>query len=200
MMHKGLERLVIGLLEAMCRTLWGFAPRMMPPVVRRMGAVGALCWFAANMPRYLLTMHVLGPVRTQLAAMAISLRNDCAYCALGHAYALQLIYFRDYGRPFPVDARTLSGWLDLPPHELGSRLRRTLQEAGLHAETLWVDRTLALAAGDQRPVEGHEVRIAHLVHMIGRMNGIAVEAGVEPVEARNPITENSALKARLAGA
>lgn len=196
--HNGLERLVTGLLAALCRALWGFTPRMIPHIVHRLGPGRALAWFVANMPRYLWTLHVLGPVRTHLAAVAISLHNSCTYCAYGHAYALELIYLRDRGRLFPVDAATLAGWRDLPSRELGSRLRRALQEAGLHVETLWVDRTLALARGEQQPVDGTEVRIAHMVRMLGRMNRIAAEAGVEPDEAQNPVNKNGALKARHA--
>jgi alkylhydroperoxidase family enzyme len=190
------ERFVIQLLEAMCRAMWGFAPRMIPHIVRSLGPDRSVIWFAANMPRLLWTMHVLGPLRTHLAAAAISLYNGCTYCAYGHAFALELIYLRDRGRLFPVSAGTIATWQDLPPRELAQRLRRVLQEAGLHAETLWVDRTLALAAGTARPVDADEARIAHLVRMLGRMNRIAVEAGVEPDEAQNPINKDRALKQR----
>jgi alkylhydroperoxidase family enzyme len=198
MPHEELERLVTRLLEALCRVMWGFAPRVIPHIVRRLGPGHSMMWFAVNMPRLLGTMHVLGPLRTHLAAVAISLHNGCTYCAYGHAFALELIYLRDRGRLFPVDAHTLANWQDLPPRELAQRLRRVLQEAGLHVETLWVDRTLTLAAGTTRPVDADEARIAHLVRMLGRMNRIAVEAGVEPDEAQNPINKNAALKARHA--
>jgi alkylhydroperoxidase family enzyme len=198
MAQTGLERLATGVLSAMCRALWGFTPRMIPHIVTRLGPGAALAWFAANMPRYLWTMHTLGPLRTHLAAVAISLHNGCTYCAYGHAYALELIYLRDRGRLFPVDAHTLAEWHGLPPRELGSRLRRVLQEAELHVEALWVDRTLALARGEHHPVDENEARIAHMVRMIGRMNQIAVEAGVKPDEAQNPINKNAALKARHA--
>ncbi|GAA5134085.1 carboxymuconolactone decarboxylase family protein [Pseudonocardia adelaidensis] len=196
MTHDELERLVTRLLEGLCRAMWGFAPRMIPHVVRNLGPGRSVLWFAANMPRLLWTMHVLGPVRTHLAAVTISLHNGCTYCAYGHAFALELVYLRDRGRLFPVSARTLATWQDLPPRELAQRMRRVLQEAGLHAETLWVDRTLLLATGVTRPVDADEARIAHLVRMLGRMNRIAVEAGIEPDEAQNPLNKNTALKLR----
>jgi alkylhydroperoxidase family enzyme len=194
---SGLERVATRLLGTMCRALWGFAPRMLPHIVRTLGPGGAVAWFAANFPRYLWTMHVLGPLRTHLAAVAISLHNSCTYCAYGHAYALELIYLRDRGRLFPVDATTLASWRDLGSRELAQRLHRTLADAGLHVEALWVDRTLALAAGGQ-PVDGDEARLAHMVRMIGRMNRIAVAAGVQPDEAQNPVNKNAALKQRHA--
>jgi alkylhydroperoxidase family enzyme len=191
------ERLVTHLLEALCRGMWGFAPRMIPHVVRSLGPGRSVLWFGVNMPRLLWTMHVLGPLRTHLAAVTISLRNGCTYCAYGHAFALELIYLRDRGHLFPVDARTIATWQDVDPRELARRLRTVLQEAGLHAETLWVDRTLALADG-AGPADADEARIAHLIRMIGRMNRIAVEAGVEPDEAQNPINKSVALKRRYA--
>jgi alkylhydroperoxidase family enzyme len=190
------QRFVIGLLSVCCRAMWGFVPRMIPEFVRRKGAASALTWFAANMPRMLTTMRVLGPVRTHLACMVISLHNSCVYCAFGHAYALELLYLRDRGQLFPLDARTLGGWLHLPPRELSERLREVLRRAGLHTEALWVDRTLGLVTGDQQPIDAAEARLAHLVRMVGMMNRLANDAGVEPDQAHDPINKNRAVKRR----
>jgi hypothetical protein len=195
---NGLERLVVGLLERACRQIWGFPPRMIPFIVARMGAVRGLLWFMVNMPRYLLTLRALGTVRTHLACVAISLHNGCRYCAYGHAYALELIYLRDRDRLFPVDAGTIASWLDLDARQLGARLRDVLQQAGLQAEALWVDCTLALAAGDQQPVDDAEARLAHLVGMVGLMNEVAVANCVEPDEAHDTINKNVAVKERHA--
>ena len=70
-----------------------------------------------------------------------------------------------------------------------------LQDADLHAEMIWVDRTLEIAAG-AGPTDVDEVRIAHLVRMLGVMTRIAIEAGVEPDEAQNSINKNADLKKR----
>jgi hypothetical protein len=198
MAQNGLERVVTAVLERMCRTLWGFAPRAIPHVVHQMGPVRALAWSVASLPRYLWTLHVLGPLRTHLACVVISLHNNCRYCASGHAYALELVYLRDRGHLFPVDARTLAGWMDLEPRELASRLHGVLREADLHVEALWVDRTLALAAGTQQPTDAAEVRIAQLVRMLGRMNSIIIDGDTEPDGAQSPINKDAAIKARYA--
>lgn len=198
MVESRLERLIIRVVWGMCRTLWGFSPRMIPHIVHRMGPLRALVWFASNFPRYLWTLHVLGPVRFHLACLAISLHNNCTYCAYGHAYALELVYLRDRNRLFPIDARTLAGWLGLEPRQLERRLHGLLHEAGLPIEALWVDRTLALAGTRQAPMDEVEARLAHLVRMLGTINKIAVECGVEPDEAQNPINKNTAIKARYA--
>jgi hypothetical protein len=198
MTQSMLERLVTRAIWTMCRALWGFSPRMIPHVVHTMGPMKATMWFAANFPRYLWTLHVLGPIRFHLACMAISMHNNCTYCAFGHAYALELVYLRDRDRLFPIDAGTLAGWLDLHPRELQRRLHHLLQEAGLHVEALWVDRTLALATGRHEPVDATEAKIAHLVRMVGRINRIAVENRVEPDEAQNPVNKDATIKARYA--
>jgi hypothetical protein len=192
------ERLVTTVIWAMCRTLWGFSPRMIPHVVHTMGPLRAAMWFASHFPRYLWTLRVLGPTRFHLVCVVISLHNNCTYCAFGHAYALELIHLRDRNRLFPLDAVTIADWLDLEPRELQRRLHGVLREAGLHVEALWVDRTLALATGKQKPMDRTEARIAHLVGMIGTINRIAVQSQVEPDEAQNPVNKDAAVKARYA--
>lgn len=189
--------IVVGVLQCACRRMWGFAPAMIPVIVGRMGPGRAVLWFAANMPRYLVTLSVLGPIRTHLACIAISLRNGCSYCTFGHAHALELVYLRDRDRLFPLPAGTLATWLHLDPRQLRDRLRHVLQQADLHAEAIWVDRTLDLAEGAQ-PADGTEVRLAHLVSMVGTMNGIAVASAVaSDGGAHNPVNKDAALKARL---
>jgi hypothetical protein len=189
---------VTSVVQACCRQLWGFSPAVIAGVVQDKGPLRSLLWFIANMPRYLTTMRVLGPVRTHLACATISLNNGCAYCAFGQAYALELIYLRDTGQLFPLDVSTLSDWLDLEPRQLGARLREVLREAGLHSELVWVDLTLAFAAGEQQPIDDAEVRLAHLVRMISEMNRIADATGAVPDGAQDAVNKDVGLKARHA--
>jgi alkylhydroperoxidase family enzyme len=189
------ERLVVRWLEAMCRSLFGYTPRVLPHAVHRIGPFAALRWFSINIPRYLITMRVLGPVRTHVAAIVISLYNGCTYCAFGHAYALELVYLRDHDRLFPLDARTIAGWLHLEPRELANRMHLLLQDAGLHVEALWVDRTLGLVTGAHQPMDPDEARIARLVRIVSMVNRMAIESGVAPDEAQNPINKDAAIKA-----
>jgi hypothetical protein len=190
-----LDRLVIRMLQCACHRMWGFSPRMVPFMVARMGALRAALWFGRNMTRYLTTLRLLGPVRTHLACLTISLRNGCTYCSFGHAYALELHHLRDRDRLFPVSADEIAGWTDLDPRGLAVRLRTVLQQAGLHVEALWVDRTLDLMTG-VRPIDAAEARIAHLVGMVGTINGVAIESSIVPDEAHSSINKDGALKAR----
>ena len=198
MAEHTLHGLAIGLLEALWNGLWGFPPHFTAPVVDELGPVGALTWFAWHMPRYQRTLHALGPLRTHLACTVISLDNGCLYCSFGHAYAVELVYLKQRGRVFPVDARTMCEWTELPPAALRAQLCDVLQRAALHAEVLWVDRTLALARGEQRAMDRQEARIEHLVHMFTLLNAVAIAGKIEPDEAHDPLNKDRALKARNA--
>lgn len=191
--------LVVRAVGRLCTALWGYTPGVIPAMVATMGSGPALRWFAANFPRFLVTLQVLGPVRTHLAGLTISLVNGCTYCAYGRAHALELIHLRDRDRLFPLDARTLESWNGLSRREIGLRLRGVLEQAGMHAEVIWVDRTLALLDGAP-PVDADERRIAHLCRMVGTMNAIAVAAGTVPDGAHDPVNKDAALKARLLAA
>jgi hypothetical protein len=198
MAERGLDQLAVRGLESLGKRLWGFPPRLMAHIVAELGPIGALTWFASNMPRYERTLRALGPIRTHLACTVISLYNGCRYCSFGHAYALELHYFKERGKLFPVDAREMSEWLGLEPGELRDRLVNALQRAELHVEVLWVDRTLALVSATQRPMDRDEARIAHLVRMFRLLNSVGIAGDVEPDEAHDPINKDHALKARLA--
>lgn len=196
MAESGIERLAVRLLERLGHQLWGFPPRLMAPIVAELGAVRAVGWFAGNMPRYERTLRLLGPLRTHLACTVVSLHNGCRYCSFGHAYAVELIYLKERGRVFPCDAQAMAEWLELEPGELRQRMVDVLERADLHSEVLWVDRTLALAGGLQRPVDQDEARIAHLVRMFAVLNTIGKAGAVKPDEAHDPINKDAALKAR----
>jgi hypothetical protein len=191
-----LDRLAIRALEGLGRLLWGFPPRLMGPIVHQLGAMEALGWFVRNMPRYERTIRLLGPLRTHLACTLVSLYNGCRYCSFGHVYAVELIYLKERGTLFPFDAHAVSDWIGLEPAELRRRTVDVLQQADLHGEVLWVDRTLALAGGSQRPVDGQEARIAHLVAMFGVLNAVGKACDVEPDEAHDPLNKDLDLKAR----
>jgi hypothetical protein len=197
-----LERSVTALLEGAGNQMWGFTPRLMAPTVRQLGPVGALRWFAANMPRYLLTLRVYGALRTHLVGTVISLLNGCPYCTYGEAYAFQLIYLRDSGRLFPLDEFEMGELCGQSPASIRRRLVAALQLAGMHAEVPVLDRVIELTLGpDQRPSEPEEIRLAHLVRMLSTMNAISMRNGMPRAAgaAMDPVNKDSALKLLYAG-
>jgi hypothetical protein len=192
------KRLTVRGLESMCAVMWGFSPVIIALIVDDMGALRALRWFIANMPRYLISTALLGSIRTHLACVVASLRNGCVYCAYAHVYALELIYLRERGKLFPLDAGELDPWLRLDTRVMRRRLHAVLIEAGLHAEALWADRMLLLIDGPQLPVDAEEARIVHLMRMATTMNKIAMAGGARPDEAHDPVNKNAAIKSRHA--
>lgn len=198
MAGRRLDRAVVRTMEATARALCGYTPRVLAYVVADLGPLRAIGWMAAHMPRYKRTLRVLGPLRTHVACLVISLVNGCRHCAFGQAYALELLHLRDRDELFPVDAHTLAGWTGLPTEELRGRLHLLLEAAGLHAEVVWADRTLDLTTGAQQPIDTEEARIAHLVVMIGQLNRVGIAHDIGPDEAHDPVTKDTALRARCA--
>jgi hypothetical protein len=196
MAERGLDRFAVRVLERIGQQLWGFPPRLMGPIVAQLGALRSLGWFVRNMPRYERTLRSIGPLRTHMACLVVSLLNGCRYCSFGHAYGVELVYLEQRGKLFPLDARSVSDWIGLPAAELRHRMVDVLQQADLHSEVLWVDSTLALASGSQRPVDAQEARIAHLVSMFRVLNDVGIAGHIEPDEAHDPLNKNLDLKAR----
>jgi alkylhydroperoxidase family enzyme len=192
------KRLTVRGLEALCRVMWGFPPTIITLIVDHMGPMRAIGWFATHMPRFLASRVVLGPVRVHLACIVVSLRNGCSYCACGHVYALELLYLRQHGRLFPLDAKALDEWYSLDARALRNRLRTVLVTAGLHTEAIWVDRMVALAEGSQTPVDAAEVRLAHVIRMADTASRIAAADNATPDEAHDPVNKDAAVKARHA--
>lgn len=192
-----LRRCATAMLEAIGERRWGYPPRLMAPAVAQLGPVGALRWFAWNMPRYERTIRTLGEVRTHLLCLAISLVNDCEYCTHAYAYALELAYLDNHGRLFPLGARTIGALRGLPPAVIRHSLVEATQRAGLHVDARWLDRTIEMTiTADRRPTDPDDVRIAHLVRMFSRLNAIAIAGRITPDEAPTRLNKDQALKMR----
>jgi hypothetical protein len=185
------------MLEGIGERRWGYPPRLMAPAVAQLGPIGALRWFAWNMPRYERTMRALGEVRTHLLCLAISLINDCEYCTHAYAYALELAYLHDNGQLFPLGAQAMGTLRGLPPAVIRHSLVEATQRAGLHIDARWLDRTIEMAVTeDRRPTDPDDVRIAHLVRMFSRLNAIAIAGGITPDEAPTRLNKDNTLKSR----
>ena len=193
-LDHGAERAVAEL----ARRHWGFCPNVVPHLVEQLGPVRALRWTVRASSTFDAAVRAHGPIRTHLACVAIAQIKGCSYTAHGHAYALELHHLRQHDRLFPVDADTMAGWAGLPRSELRGRLRDALMSAGLHVELMWVDRTLALAEGDQQPIDEDERRLAQLVTLLATLSAVGIVGGPEPDQAHDPINKDVRLKTRLA--
>lgn len=189
------KRLAVAVLEGTASRLWGFPPRLMPHIVDELGALRALGWFVANMPRYESTRTQLGPLQTHVLSVAISLLNGCPYCTYAHAYPLQLLYLRDYGRLFPLDEHAIVALHRLGIDELLEQLRAALRQAALHELLPTLDRMIELRAG--APARGeHDERLQHLLRMFGVLNACGIKGDVQRDQAHDPINKDAQLWAR----
>jgi hypothetical protein len=197
MIPRVLESTAAWLLESVGRKLWGFAPRLMPVIAQSLGGVGALSWFARNMPRYESTLRALGPIRTHLLCTAISLSSGCPYCTHGHAHAFELYYLRQRGVLFPVSERDLVALGRLDRVTLRARWKEALAQGGLHDEIGPFDRLCALLDGAEAN-HADDARLAHLIKMFAVLNACGIEGNVEPDEAHDAINKDTALRQRYA--
>ncbi|WP_037081040.1 hypothetical protein [Pseudonocardia spinosispora] len=195
-MHASmLDKAAVTALERLGTRLWGFPPNLMKPMVSQLGPVRALWWFARNMPRYQRTLRVLGPLRTHLLCVTISLLNGCAYCSHGHTYAFELVFLREHGKLFQRCPESLETLCGLPPAEIRMHMLEAAQQAGLHDDVRWVDRAMRLTLSPgQRPTETDDLRVAHLVRMFGVLNRVTIADKTPPDEAHDPINKDEDLK------
>lgn len=192
-----LDDIAVRVLQQAARRRWGFPPGIMAPLVQQMGPLRAVRWVWRASRRYDRALRALGPLRTHLACVTISLFNGCRYCAYGHAYALELHHLDLNDRLFPVPAQTVASWAGLSRNEVRSRLRDALMQADLHVELIWVDRALDLADGGQ-PIDDQETRLAHLVGVLDTLNAAGIAGQPELDEAHDPLNKDTRLKTRLA--
>ncbi len=192
------ERFAVAVLEGVGKRLWGFPPSLMAPIVQQLGPGPALRWFVSNMPRYERTLRAFGGLRTHLMCTAISLVNGCGYCTFGHAYAFELIYFRERGRLFPLDEDALDALRGQSAFVIRDRLIEALEQAELHSEIHWLERALALAVDGQWPTDRDEMRVAHLVRMFSVLNSVGIDRQISPDEAHDPANKDRILKWRYA--
>lgn len=191
------DRVTVRLLEALMQRRWGFAPTVLRHLVEHYGPVQSTRWLLSGNQRYESTLRALGPLRTHLAYVTISLFKGCRYCTYGHAYALELYHLKLNDRMFPVDAATMAGWAGLPRPELRARLRDALVQAELPVEVLWVDRALELADGG-RPIDEEEARIKHLVRILEVVTAVSLPVRPALDEAHDRLNKDLELRDRLA--
>mgnify|MGYP001192845240 CR=1 FL=1 len=185
-----LRRHAVRFLDELARRRWGFVPELASFLVTEMGLVRAVIWFTGNLLRYEVALRTLGPLRTHLVGLTVSLVRGCRFAAVGHSYALELVYLRDHNRLLPVSAGTICEWTGLSPKEVRTRLAEVLQRAGLPLEVLWVDRTITLLEGAQPPIDKSEVRVYHLARMMEMLAAAGLAGAPAPDEEREDSEAN----------
>lgn len=194
----------VRLLEFIGSHLWSFKPNMMRHFVLEYGSVKAVVWFARNMPKYERILQNWGPVRTHLISTTLSTLQGCAYCTYGHAYALQLQYYKQTDRLFPLDEQTLFELHKVAEKDVFKQLSTALAEAGLQSEIQWLEKLASLRSMSPRQqqtaaTENPDINdLLHLLNMFAVLNYCGIKHQVVPDEAHDPINRDTALRARYA--
>ena len=194
------KRAAVAILRRLTTLLWGSPPLLLPEIVEHLGAMGALGWFAKNLPRYELLMKKWGPLRTHLLCIEASLLNGCSYCIHAHAYAFQLHYFRREGRLFPIDEHGVIALRAQKDDALRSIWKDTLAHAGLDDECVLFDRLWRLKLEGETPRDEVSSGIHHILNMFEMLNFCGMSAQTPFDHAHDAINKDEALKKRYAEA
>ena len=184
----------IKLLEMPGQVLWGFKPNLMRSIGEQHGAAKALTWFVRNMPRYEKTVKDWGPIRTHLLVTEISVLNGCPYCTYGHAYALQLHYFKETGQLLPVDENEMVAWHTLSEAEAIGQFRSLIQSSKLIGEHQTLGRMLVLRQDNEQPASKEDDQILHLVKMFSFLNQCGISGKTRLDQAHDAINKDAALR------
>lgn len=201
-MHKGTKVdpmkisrwIAVNVLEQIGHGLWGFKPNLMRHIVEQHGAVNSIFWFVRNMPTYENTLKQWGPIRTHLLAAGISVLNGCPYCTYGHAYALQLHYFKKYGRLLPIDENEMVAWHRLAEADGVAHFRSLIQATDLAEEGPIFERMLVLRQGSEHAGSKDDRKVMHLISMFGYLNRCGINGGTKPDQAHDPISKERSLR------
>lgn len=193
------QRIAVRILESIGSLLWGFKPNMMRYFVLEYGAFKSVAWFVKHMPKYEKILKKWGPVRTHLVATVLSTLKGCAYCTYGHAYALQLHYFKQTNKLFPLDESAMIELHALPESDVFKRMTEALTEANLHEEIEALDKIRAVREQVPTGKQSQEDEyMRHLVSMFSVLNFCGIKRQVVSDEAHDPINKNKQLRERYA--
>jgi hypothetical protein len=182
------------------RRMWGVGAVIFPVIVRNFGPVGAVRWFARNLPPYERAIRDIGGLRTNLLCCVASMLNGCAYCTYACGRAFQLYYFREHDRLFPLDDHEIVALVQLPDGESCARFEAALAESGLDAEIPLIRRLYAIKLEGAPASMPDEAFIVHAIQMFDDLNFCSIDDQVPVDEAHDRINRDVTLKDRYAKA
>jgi hypothetical protein len=195
------KRIATWILLTIARNLWGLPVGLMPVLVDRLGALGALRWMVRNLPRYERMLKELGPLRGHLVATFISMLNGCYYCAYAHARAFELHFFKSRAALFPLDEHQMVDLIVLPDAEVKARLEAAFQSAQFPEGPPLFTRLVEMKYGGGGEAAGaEEGHLRHAIQMFEVLNFCGISTAVPLDGAHDPINKEADLKARYAQA
>jgi hypothetical protein len=196
------KRIATWILLTIARNLWGLPVGLMPVLVDRLGAFGALRWMVGNLPRYEKMLKEMGPLRGHLVATFVSMLNGCYYCAYAHARSFELHFFRSRQALFPLDEHQMVDLIVLPDQEVQARLEAAFQRAQLPEGPPLFARLVQMkyGSGEAEPAGADDRHLRHAIQMFEVLNFCGISTAVPLDGAHDPINKDQDLKARYAQA
>ena len=182
------------ILEMIGNGLWGFKPNLMQHIVNQHGAITSISWFAQYMPTYEKILKQWGAMRTHLLATGISVLNGCPYCTYGHAYALQLHYFKATGDLLPVDENEIVAWHTNSEGDVIERFRHLIHSSELTSELPLLEQMLLLRNRGEGTVSEEDGKILHLLEMFSFLNQCGINGKANSDQAHDPINKDKYLR------
>jgi hypothetical protein len=199
-MQTPMQKVSGAVLKTYAQLSWGFQPLLLDEIIDRLGGMGAAKWMMQYLPGYTQIIRRQGPVRSHILFTFASLLNGCGYCTFAHGRALGLYFFREYGKLFPVDEDELVQLASLPDVEMKARANAVLEQAGLAAELVVLQRLWAIKFEGDSPKDQLDADVAHAVGMFDVLNACALVANTEKDDAHDPIRKDKGLVERYEAA
>lgn len=191
--------IAVKILESIGSHLWGFKPNSMRHFVLEYGALESVVFFAKYMPKYERILRKWGPIRTHIVSTALSTLQGCEYCIHGHAYALQLQYFKQTNTLFPLDESALAELHALPDKEILKHFSDALIEVDLAGEIDLLNKINVLREqAPSGPQSQEDEYLLHLMDMFSMLNSCGIKYQVVPDGAHDPINKDKQLREHYA--
>lgn len=176
------ERMLVALFSYLQHRSEGWAFGYMDQVVRDHGVRGMFTILAAADRAWKRLNAWFGEQDAHLLAGMGSLWNGCGYCAVGHIWAHNLLFFEKTGELFPFDEAELVGLLRRTDDELLALLRQRL--APYEAQRQLIERQYLLKRG--APVESE--LDSHL-DVCNALYDWTNDCSIQPVERPAPLMD-----------
>lgn len=120
------QRVFLRMLQGMLRLTYGSEVAFAEELVAQYGVFGYIAYARATYPIWFQLAEFFTERDANLVASFASFWNGCDYCAYGHLYAYNLMYFQETGKLFPVDEQEVMDLLSLRDAQIIEALRGRL--------------------------------------------------------------------------
>lgn len=164
----------------------GYEAPFLETMLTTYGVAGATGELSRSLQRALTRLEeMVGDWQAQLLAGLTAFGNGCGFCAPGHMYAANLLYFEATGELLPLDEREARGWLSLSERWVRAQVLDSLQDAGHPELRQMAQRVFELRAG-ATPVDALDCALQTAHHAWTLVNECSLQNDPGPIQAIHP--------------